>query len=418
MVSGNMSPNLRMDQEVGERRAQGESIVHLGLGESRLPVFPPLLERLAAGGRRNSYGPVAGSAAARRHLADYFGRRCVPTHPDQVILAPGSKPLLMALQMVVPGDVVVPCPSWVTYAPQAELAGKRVWGVGIPPGFGGAPSPEALSDTVREARARGGDPRMVILTLPDNPTGTTVPPAYLAELCAVAEREDLLIVSDEIYRDLVHDPEAPFLSPAELVPERTVVITGLSKSLALGGWRIGAARFPDGERGCEVGRGVTAVASEVWSTLANPMQAVAEYAYAEPPELRDRLAADARLHARVAGEVHRLLTEAGVANRKPTGGFYCYPDFEPFWEPLSFRGVNGSADLERFLLDEFKIAVLSGHHFGDDPRALRVRMATSMLYGDTQEEQEAVLNAADPLLVEPVASSLTRIRDVLVKVAL
>lgn len=418
MVSGNVSPNLRMDREVEERRARGEVIVHLGLGESRLPVFPPLMERLAAGAWRNSYGPVAGGAAARQHVADYFGRRRMPTSPDQVMLAPGSKPLLMALQMVVPGDVIVPRPSWITYAPQVELAGKRVWGVGIPGGFGGAVSPEALSDTVRAARAGGGDPRMVVLTLPDNPTGTTVPPESVVGLCAVAEREDLLIVSDEIYRDLAHDPEAPFLSPAELVPDRTVVITGLSKSLALGGWRIGVARFPDGERGREIGSGVAAVASEVWSTLAGPMQEVAEYAFSEPPELRARLAADARLHGRVAGEVHRLLLDSGAANREPTGGFYCYPDFEVFRDPLSFRGVRGSADLERMLIDDFGIAVLSGHHFGDDPKALRVRMATSMLYGDSPGEQAAVLDAADPLSAEPVAGSLVRLREVLTKIAL
>ena len=418
MVSGNVSPNLRMDREVEERRAKGEAIVHLGLGESRLPVFPPLMERLAAGARRNSYGPVEGGVAARRQVADYFGRRRVPTPPEQVMLAPGSKPLLMALQMVVPGDVIVPRPSWVTYAPQVELAGKRVWGVGVPDGFGGAPSPEALSEAVHAARSRGGDPRMVVLTLPDNPTGTIVPPESVVGLCAVAEREGLLIVSDEIYRDLAHDPEAPFLSPAELVPDRTVVITGLSKSLALGGWRIGVARFPDGTWGGEIRRGAVAVASEVWSTLAGPMQEVAEYAYSEPPELRARLATDARLHGRVAGEVHRLLLESGAANREPTGGFYCYPDFEFLRESLSFRGVNGSVDLERLLIDEFGTAVLSGHHFGDDPRALRVRMATSMLYGNTWSEQAAVLEAENPLVVEPVAGSLLRIKEVLKKISL
>lgn len=418
MVTGHVSPNLLLNEEVERRRADGESIVHLGLGESRLPVFPPLMERLAAGARLNAYGPVAGGRGVRESVAGYFERRRVPTHPDQIVVAPGSKALLMALQLVVPGDVIVPRPSWVTYQPQVELAGKRAWRVDIPAEFGGAPSPSALDDAVRGARSRGGDPRVVVVTLPDNPTGTTAPPEVVRGLCDVAEREDLLLVSDEIYRDLAHDPDAPFLSPAEVAPERTVVITGLSKSLSLGGWRIGAARLPDGARGARLGRRVAAAASEVWSTLAAPMQEVAEYAYSEPPELRARLARDTRLHAAVAAGVHRVLSEAGVPNRTPTAGFYCYPDLEPLRPSLESRGVTGSEGLQRHLLDEFGVAVLSGHHFGDDPAALRVRLATSMLYGHTPREQYAVLRAPDPLVVEPVRSALERLRETLVKISL
>ena len=71
-------------------------------------------------------------------------------------------------------------------------------------------------------------------------------PASVRKLCAVAERHDLLIISDEIYRDLTHAAAAPFLSPAEVAPERTVITAGLSKNLALGGWRLGVARLPGG----------------------------------------------------------------------------------------------------------------------------------------------------------------------------
>ena len=85
----------------------------------------------------------------------------------------------------------------------------------------------------------------MIVTLPDNPTGTLAGPDSVRQLCAVAERHDLLIISDEIYRDLTHDVAVPFLSPAEVAPERTVITAGPSKNLALGGWRLGVARLPD-----------------------------------------------------------------------------------------------------------------------------------------------------------------------------
>ncbi|MFK4106938.1 pyridoxal phosphate-dependent aminotransferase [Streptomyces sp. NPDC019531] len=414
-VLGRMSPNLELNQNVAERRADGDDIVHLGFGEARLPVFGPFAQALAAGARHNAYGPVNGAPRVREAVAGYFTRRGLPTEAPQVITAPGSKPILTALQLVLPGDTVIPAPAWNSYRPQAELAGKRVLPVPIPEACGGVPDPERLREIVREARRRGADPRTVIVTLPDNPTGTVASPETVRELCAVAEQEDLVIVSDEIYRDLVHDPATPVLSPAEVAPHRTIVTTGLSKTLALGGWRIGAARFPAGDWGERAHRGVASVASEVWSTLAAPMQEVAAYAFDEPPEIRQRLAASARLHGAVARAVHGIMTDSGALCRPPTGGFYVYPDFEPVRGALAGRGVADSASLFQYLLDEHRIAVLAGHHLGDDPGALRFKAATSLLYGDTRELQQQALEATDPVRLPHVAAVLDRIRDCFAK---
>ncbi|MFF4354904.1 pyridoxal phosphate-dependent aminotransferase [Streptomyces sp. NPDC001530] len=411
MSGRKVSPNLALDHLVAQRRAAGESIVHLGFGESRLPVFPPLVEQLVAGARRNGYGPVAGDLAVRESVAGYFARRGLPTDAEQIVVAPGSKPLLMALQAVVPGDTVIPCPAWNTYAPQAELAGKTVIRVPIPEDCGGVPDPAALRASIHTARASGHDPRLVVLTLPDNPTGTLAPAATVREICAIAEAEDLLIISDEIYRDLMHDPTQTVLSPAEVVPHRTVVLTGLSKNLALGGWRVGVARFPAGAWGTDIRERVTSYASEVWSTLAGPMQQVAEYSFAEPPELIAHLAASARLHGALARAVHRIVVGAGAKCRAPQAGFYLYPDFEPMREKLAERGITDSTSLQHHLLEELGVAVLDGRHLGDDPQALRFRIATSMLYGQTEEEQWEALRSSDPLRLRHVAELLTRIEE-------
>jgi aspartate aminotransferase len=77
--------------------------------------------------------------------------------------------------------------------------------------------------------------RSVLVTLPDNPTGRLASPATVGALCEVAAAHELIIICDEIYHDLVHDPATPLLSPAQAAPDRTVITTGLSKSLALGG---------------------------------------------------------------------------------------------------------------------------------------------------------------------------------------
>ncbi|HEX5543564.1 MAG TPA: pyridoxal phosphate-dependent aminotransferase [Micromonospora sp.] len=412
-----VSPNLALNQLVAERRAGDEFLVHLAFGEARLPAFAPLVEQLAAGAGRNAYGPVAGGLAVRTEVAGYFRRRRLPTDPDQIVVAPGSKPLLLAVQHVVPGDVLLPRPAWNTYAPQARLAGKEAIGVPIPAGFGGVPEPVALRAAIAAARTRGQDPRIVVLTLPDNPTGTIAPPETVREICEIAREHNLLIVSDEIYRDVMHDPATPLLSPAEVAPERTVVTGGLSKSLALGGWRIGMARFPEGEWGERIRASVISVASEVWSVLAGPMQQVAEYAFAEPAELRERLAATNRLHGAVARAVHRIMVSAGASCRPPTGGFYVYPDFEPVRDVLAARGATDSASLARFLLDTFGIVVLAGHHLGDSPQALRFKAATSMLYGDTAQEQSLALASADPIALPHVSRLLERIEDSFAKLS-
>lgn len=113
-----MSPNLALNQLVAQRQAAGEPLIHLGFGESRLPAFGPLVERLAKGATRNAYGPVAGSPGVRAAAAGYFERRRIPTDPEQIVVAPGSKPLLMAINLAVPGDVLLPRPAWNTYAPR------------------------------------------------------------------------------------------------------------------------------------------------------------------------------------------------------------------------------------------------------------------------------------------------------------
>jgi aspartate aminotransferase len=407
------SPNLALDQYLAERMAAGERVLHLGLGESRLPVHPALVDRLAAAAAVHSYGPVAGGEAVRQAAAGYFSRRRLPSSPGQIVLAPGSKALLFALIAALPGDVVLPRPCWVSYAAQTLLTGRGVIRVPVPADCGGVPDPAALREQIGEARRKGADPRVVILTVPDNPTGTMAAPDTVRSVCELAESEGLVVVSDEIYRDIQHDPALPYLSAAELLPERTVVVTGLSKNLALGGWRVGFARFPDGEWGRRLRAKVLAIASEVWSTVAAPMQEVAAYALDEPPEIVEHLESSARLHGAVAAAVHRAVTAAGARCDPPQGGFYVYPDFEPARPVLAAKGIASAPALESYLLGRHGIGVLGGHHFGDSVDSLRFRAATSQLYGAGVEEQWASLRNPNPASLPHVARQLELVRSAL-----
>jgi len=270
------------------------------------------------------------------------------------------------------------------------------------------PEPAALRETLERARRASATPGLLVLTLPDNPTGTFASASVITELVGIAQSHGLAILCDEIYRDLVHEPGV-LISPAELAPEQVFITNGLSKSMAIGGWRIGFARLPDGPLGRDARAALGGLASEIWSSLAAPMQAVAAYVLDEPADVIDHVAAGRRLHARVTVAAHRIVTGAGALCRAPTAAFYLYPDLEPFREPLAAAGVDGGDALAEWLLERHEIGVLSGVAFGDDPRALRFRMATSLLYGADDEQRRLTLHSDDPASLDWVAQPLAKL---------
>jgi aspartate aminotransferase len=406
-VSATLAANELMDA----RRHRGEPVLPMGFGEAGLPAHPLLREALSRAAGYTSYGPVAGHVALREAAAWYWTRRDLLTDPDAVVCGPGSKALLFGLMAAIGGDVAVTRPSWVSYAAQATLAGREAHFV---PGSAGVPDAGLLARTVSAARAAGRQVRFVIVTLPDNPTGTVATPAAVRDLCAVAQKYDLIIISDEIYRDLIHNDDEPFLSPASLCPERTVVTTGLSKNLALGGWRLGVARLPDGWLGRELRGRLLGIGSEIWSAPAGPVQQAAALAFSEPPALTERITRSRRLHAAVARAVAARFTAAGVSVPAPQAAFYLYPDFTPLSDALLARhGIDSDDQLAAMLLGRYGVGTLPGSAFGEQSWRLRLRIATGLLYGDTDAERTAALNSADPCSLPWIAASLDRLDEVL-----
>ena len=316
---------------------------------------------------------------------------------------------MWALLAVLPGDVVLPQPSWVSYAAQAALAGKRVWSVPIAiEGPGGVPDPVALEETLAEAARQGHCPGVIVVTLPDNPTGTVPNADDVRRTVEIAEENGLSIISDEIYRDLAHEPRR-VRSPAEYLPERTYVTSGLSKNMALGGWRIGFVRLPEGAAGRAAREALLGLASEVWSSAPAPMQHVVAHVLNEPPGVVAHIDRSRRLHRATTLAAHARLVAAGVRCRPPTGGFYLYPDFEPVRPQLAAHGVDGGDALATHMLERFGIGVLSGVAFGDERNALRCRIATSLLYGENDDQRRQALAADDPAELPWIRSSLDRL---------
>jgi aspartate aminotransferase len=196
--------------------------------------------------------------------------------------------------------------------------------------------------------------------------------------------------------------------------ERAVVTAGLSKNLALGGWRLGVARLPDGWLGRELRTRLLGIGSEIWSAPAGPVQQAAALAFSEPPAVTERMALSRRLHGAVARAVARRFTAAGAAVPPPQAAFYLYPDFSPRAGVLLRRhGITSDESLAAVLLRTYGVGVLPGCAFGDESRRLRLRVATALLYGDTDAQRTAALNSADPCALPWIAASLARLDEVL-----
>lgn len=386
-----VSATLATNEEILRRQREGLSVVPLSFGQAGVPVHPRLRQALADAADRNGYGSVAGSADLRRAAAGYWQRRGLDTDPARVVVGPGSKALLYAVLQAVGGDVVIPQPTWVSYAAQVSLLGRRAVPVPTRPGQGGVPDPDLLVDAVGRARADGRDVRAVVVTLPDNPTGTLADPATVDRFGAAARELDLVVVSDEIYRDLVYS--GPFRSPASVVPERTVVTGGLSKSHALGGWRLGVARFPS-----DVLRDrVLSAASEIWSCVAEPVQAAAALAYDEPDDLAGYVARARGLYHRLTTAVAGVFTDAGAVVATPQAAFYTYPS-------VPFRGTG--TELARRLLDRHGVATIPAAAFGEPSDPPTLRISTGMLTGADDVMRMRALDADDPLALPWIADAL------------
>jgi aspartate aminotransferase len=156
------------------------------------------------------------------------------------------------------------------------------------------------------------------------------------------------------------------------------------------------------------------IGSEIWSAPAGPIQQAAAYAFGEPPELVERVARSRQLHATVARAMARRLRAAGVDVPAPRAAFYLYPDFGPWRAWLRARHqVTGGPELAALLLDRYGVGTLPASAFGEEAGALRLRLATGLLYGSSDEQREATLAAADPLVLPWVAAALARIEEVL-----
>lgn len=363
------SATVAINERSNALRREGKTVHKLGLGQSPFPVPEPVVEALRRHAHEKDYLPVRGLLALREAIAGYAHRRTGLAHSaDDVLVAPGSKELMFLLQVAFYGDLLLPTPAWVSYAPQAQIVGRSVQYLPTSAADRWRLDPEALDE---HCRHRPDRPRILILNYPSNPAGTTYDDAELAALATVCRRHRLLVLSDEIYGDLHY--EGAHTSLARHYPEGTIISTGLSKWCGAGGWRLGAFVFPHALAGlCDA---MASIASESYTSTSAPIQHAAVTAFNGGPEIDDYLRRARTVLRALGADVVASLRRAGAEVVEPDGAFYAFADFAPRRDDLARRGIHTSPQLASRLLEDVGVALLPGSDFGRPSQELTVRLA-------------------------------------------
>jgi aminotransferase len=349
-----------------------DDVISLGIGEpdfdSPKQIIRAGIESLQRG--ETHYTSNAGIEELRRAIAGDLEQRYGQTYDptSEILVTVGvSEGLYLALTAILdPGDeVIVPQPSFVSYLPEVVFAG------GVP---------VAVRTTVENAFQVTGQEieaaitpatKALLIGYPSNPTGAVMSRERLAEIARLADKHDLVVISDEIYDKLVYGTEHVCFPSLPGMHQRTILLQGFSKSHAMTGWRVGYAAAPDELLGAMLKVHqytiMSAPTTSQWAALAALLQAedeaqamVAEY--------------DRRRKLIVSG-----LNEIGLSCFEPRGAFYAFPS-------IAATGMSDNEFADR-LLQEERVAVVPGNAFGEAGHGF-VRCSYATAYEKIEEALE------------------------------
>ena len=358
------SPTLKLSSQAKALIAAGEPVINLTAGEPDFPTPEPVLQaaRAALEDGHIGYTASAGIPALRQKVADYYTQATnMPVSPQEVIVSNGAKQVLYNVLSVLlnEGDkVAIPAPYWVTYP--AQVAALRGQVIEVQPSQGWKVTVEDLERSgAKEARA-------LILNSPSNPTGAVYTRAELEKLAEFCREGDFFILTDEIYEDLVYTSEG-HVSLVQVAPDlqhRIVRISGLSKSYAMTGWRVGFGLAPK-----ETIDAMTRLQSHATSNVCTIAQKAALAAF----DCRDTVETMRQaFHKRRDVLVNGLRDMEGVTFEVPDGAFYLMLDCKGVMD-LS-KDEPGCWRLASHLLEHQKLATIPGAPFGA-PGCLRLSFA-------------------------------------------
>ena len=391
MNSPKASPTLVINEKVNAMWAAGQDILHLGFGESRFPVHSALACTFQENSMQRSYLPSLGIPELRETIANYYSDKLGLTFDgSQVIVGVGSKSLLYAMIQSIEGDLLLSKPSWVSYSSIATLTERSVHRFELDADQDYQINIQTLDSVYQKAFESGRNPKILILNSPSNPVGNISSEEELKSVAQWAKEKGIYILSDEIYSLVTHDSFTHH-TIAEYYPEKTIIFGGLSKHLSLGGWRFGMAILPKSYEGTSLIQSFQSIAGSIWSCVPGPIQYTAILAYSGNRDIDDYIKMCTKIHGIRTHYIHGKLSSMGLTSPKPKGAFYIYPSFKKWTSRLGEMGITTCGELSTYLLDHYNIATLPGSAFGDDTNNLCLRLSTSFLDMETDEQVQKIL---------------------------
>ncbi len=349
------SPTTAMTDRASALRAEGRDIISLSVGEPDFDTPPHVIDaaKAALDAGETRYTPVAGTARLKEAAALHFRRDLgIEIGPENVIVTAGGKQAIfeaLAATVSTGDEVIVPCPWWVSYPQMVRFCGGRVVPLITRPHDGYRFDPGQLEALITPAT------NWLMLNSPGNPTGAVFPPDMLLGIADVLRRHpQVMVLSDDIYAPLSYTG-APHVSLAALCPDladRILTVSGVSKSHAMTGFRIGVATGPDW-----LIAAMARLQSNSSGNAASISQAAAAAAFEGPQEFLN----DWRevFRARRDMVVSRINAVPGLSAPVPDGAFYCLVDAAPLME----RFGGDDTKLALHLLDH-GVAVVAASAFG------------------------------------------------------
>jgi aspartate aminotransferase len=335
-------------------REEGRDVISLSVGEPDFATPAHVIEatKAALDAGATKYTPVPGTSELRRAAALHFARDLgIETEPGRVIVTAGGKQAIFEaiLATVSEGDeVIVPAPWWVSYPQIVRLAGGKVVPLRCSPAHGFRFTPSQLEAAIGPAT------NWLLLNSPGNPTGAVYPAEMLLSIAEVLRRHpQVLVLSDDIYAPLSYTG-APHATLANLCPDladRILTVSGVSKSHAMTGFRIGVATGP-----AWLIEAMGRLQSHNSGNPAAVSQAAAVAAFEGPQEFLGEWRE--RFRARRDLVVKALNAVPGLSTPAPDGAFYCFVDAAP----LMGRFGNDQALCLHLL--EAGVAVVPASAFG------------------------------------------------------
>ena len=365
------SATLAMAAKARELRQAGENIIGLSLGEPdfTVPDFVKDAAIKAVEDNYHSYTPVDGYADLKQAVIKKFKRDNSLTYTaTQIVVSTGAKQSLYNLAQVLlnPGDeVLLPAPYWVSYSDISKVAG------GVPVEIKTSIDTDFKVTPQELEKAITPKTKMMIYSSPCNPSGSVYSKEELRALADVLVKyPDIIVISDEIYEHINFTQQHASMANFEDMYNRTVTVNGVSKAFSMTGWRIGYIGAPE-----YIARACNKMQGQVTSGANCIGQKAAVTALENSPS-KIKYMIDAFKERR--GLILGLLADIdGFKINEPQGAFYVFPDISYYFgKTLRGTTINSATDFSLYLLENAKVATVTGEAFGD-PNCIRISYAAS-----------------------------------------